>query len=612
MVDKASKVAEAWLAKWDEGMVRRFPREFDTQSRVYHSVMLANADRIGGPLLAVLEKAEDARLANASNRADSLYEIALERLDIGKYLVAAKRYSEAKNYLRTSYSKLNLGSEGSSSLVREIFMKDTTLLADRIAFAEQSMHASAGAMDEGTFASYLSIQERDKTLEERFGAFLEGAKVAEIKKEPPQRSEVVRRFAASRITVAESDLAQKEGYPFEFEVKNARLADRAIDGSGLSFEAIYESNANAVSSIVMNGKPMNGNFALDDLVRIAISGETVGQPSDKGSENPVDNGAFKGLVSNEEIQRSQAVAQDLAIRLMINELKEAGIVIGSTNQVRVTDMDKLARFQVTRAILTDSASKRNVVLDFGYDSGSKTLSGIVLEKLFAELPSEVPANQLSKVVFDVIYGMEQQTKSMQSIVSELATMGWVLDGKEARFTDAALNRVEIKTLKMKQMPIVISGEYDRLTRRFVRAQNPLLTKEDVDPKDYAETISKMVVVDTLGKRGIAITEANLAGALPAEKVRIVDYARGSKGIDFTYDIVNNRLVDISLRGSDAKVASMTFEEFALIQGGEAPTSAVPVIPSSGIVSPAIPATPSVEIFTPAQTAPPTAPSAPSF
>jgi|GEM_PF-3151397 len=627
-VDKAGKAAAEWLSNWDAGMVKRFPKEFDIQSREFHSIMIANSDRINSVLLGVLESAENARLANAANPADVLYEIALERLGISRYLVAAKRYAEAKNYLRTSYSKLNLGQSSASAPVREIFMKDATLLADRIAFAEQSLHASAGAMDESAFMSYLSMQERDKTLEQRFSAFIQGAKAPEVKKEPPKVEEVVQRFSASRITVSVADVAQKVDFPFEFVVKNARLMDRSLEGGAeLSFDAEYESNVNAVFNIVLNGKSISGNYTLDDLVRIAITGETVLKPSANEGQSD-DPATFRNLGSGEEIERSQVIAQDLAVQLAINELKLGGIQIGSPQQVSVVNKATLTRFHIRGAKVEDSTAKRTVNVNFDYDSVTKMMSAIELEKLFAELPSEVPAGQFATVVFDVIYGVERQEKAMQSAVLDLGTAGYLLNAKDAKFADAALNLIEFKSLRMKQMPVEIVGTYDRQGKVFVTAQNALLSQENVGLRDYAVQVSKLFVIEALSKKGISIGEANIKGALPAEKVAIENYSRGDKVINFTYDIVGNRLVDISLKGSLSKVETMTFEEFNLIGGGESATPPAPAVPAEPTAvsegsGPRIPALPTVELFVPpssgtntipapvsAPSLPPSAPTAP--
>jgi hypothetical protein len=587
--EQAQKTAEAWLAKWDDTLIKRFPKEFNLESRVYHSIMVANADRIDNNLLAVLEKAEDARLANSTNPQDTLFEIAMERLDISKYLVAANRYAEAKTYLLTSYSKLNLGEGESSAAAREIFVKDATLLADRIAFAEQTMHGAAGSMDEGAFIDYLSTQERDKTIEQRFNAFLEEAKTPEVQKTPPKVQEISQRFAASRIAVLEDDIAPKPDFSFEFLVKNARLVDRASDGTDLVFQATYDSTTNAVYDIILNGKALKGNYVLDDFVRIALSGEKTITPETGTKDSTGDAGAFLNLSQTEEAKRSQVIAQDLAAQLLVSELKKDGIEIVSSNQVFVLDLATLTKFHVAGAILEDVSKKRTLKIDFDYNSATKMLSAVAIEGLTVDLPPEVPAAQFATAIFNVIYGKEEQEKAMKAAIDDLDSAGFQLKAQDAKFADAPLNLVEFQTMRLKAMPVELSGVYDRAAKVFVSVQNPLLSQENVSLSDYASKVAMLWVIDALGKHGIAVTEANIKTRLPSDKVTIEDYVRGGKTLNFTYDVANNRLVDIALQGSAAKVTSMTFEEFNLIGGGG--ESSAPSAPSASTSEPTMAPTP---------------------
>ncbi|MCK5601851.1 hypothetical protein KAR91_08285, partial [Candidatus Pacearchaeota archaeon] len=66
--------------------------------------------------------------------------------------------------------------------------------------------------------------------------------------------------------------------------------------------------------------------------------------------------------------------------------------------------------------------------------------------------------------------------------------------------------------------------------------------------------------------GIELTLVNIITPLPAEKVKIEDYERGDKILNFTFEVNSNRLANISIHGVDSVVDSLTFEEFANIKG----------------------------------------------
>lgn len=570
---QALKVAELWLSRWTPAFASSHSDEFELQARVYHSLMLAYASQVDSSLLTILEKAEDLRLAQSSDSEETLFEIALERLDMSKYMVAASRYSEAKSYLRTSYAKLNLGEREASAAAREIFIKDATLLADRIDFAEQSAHAAAGPLDEKAFIDYLSTQERDKTLEQRFTSFLEDSKPQEILKVPPTIPEVSQRFAASRIVVLDQDIATMPGAPFEFHVANARLVDRAPDGSAIAFEANYNYSTNGIYDISMGGKPIRGNYSLDDFVRIALTGTSAEELTAPTSETAVSG--YLDLSSTEEAQRSQVIAQDLAVQLVMSELATYGIVVPSVTQVQVTDTATLTSFRVTGAIIEDTTKKRVVKTNFNYDSVTKTLSDISLDAVAAVLPKEVPVGQFVSMIFTTIYGKEEQEKATTATIAQLARSGMILLASDTTFADAAFNIVEFQKMRLSAMPIEFSGTYDRRTSLFTTIQSALLTRTNVSAESFASEAAFLFLTDYLAKQGITVTAANIKTKLPAEKVLIQDYVRGDKVINFTFDVVNNRLLDISLKGSTSVVKSMTFEEFKLVGGGEPVAPAIP-------------------------------------
>ncbi|MBI5422268.1 hypothetical protein HZA44_04005 [Candidatus Peregrinibacteria bacterium] len=584
--EQALKVADLWLSHWTSAFVKAHPDEFELQARVYHSLMLAYAGQVDSSLLTVLEKAEDLRLAQSSDSEETLFEIALERLDMSKYMVAAARYSEAKSYLRTSYAKLNLGEREASAAAREIFIKDATLLADRIAFAEQSIHASAGPLDEKAFMDYLNTQERDKTLEQRFTSFLEGSKTQEVLKAPPTIPEVSQRFATSRIVVLDQDIATVPDAPFEFHVANARLVDRAPDGSAITFEASYNYSTNGIYDISMGGKPLRGNYSLDDFVRIALTGT----PAEELTAPPETNvSGYLDLGSTEEAQRSQVIAQDLAVQLVTSELATYDIVVPSATQVEVTDTATLTSFRITGAIIEDTTKKRVVKTNFNYDSVTKSLSDISLDAVSAVLPKEVPVGQFVSMIFTTIYGKEEQEKATTAIIAQLARNGMILVASDTTFADAAFNVVTFQKMRLSAMPIEFSGTFDRRINQFTTVQSALLTRSNITPPAFASEAAFLFVTDYLAKQGITVTQANIKTTLPAEKVVIQDYVRGDKVINFTFDVANNRLLDISLKGSSSVVKSMTFEEFKLVGGGE---STAPVAPApSPTPEPVVPVTP---------------------
>ena len=566
---EAEKLAKKWLEKWGLGLrVAHFP-EFEQQVRIYHSIMLAHSEEVSLGLLAVLDEAGDSRLEQAENAEETLFEIALERLEISKYLVAAYRYPEAKNYLRTSYSKLNLAEKETSAAAREIFLKDASLLAERIAFVEEILRGAARPIDETEFKDYLSAQERDKGIEERFVSLLEETKPIEEKPIYPTVDDVAKAFGSVRIVVLDEDIIGNPDFPFTFEVKIARLIERTKDGSSLTFSAQYDYSTNAVYDIVLNETPIAGNYALEDFVRIAIAGEVKAQYAHISEVDISDLTDFLSITDTEEARRAQVIAQDLAVQLMIKELEIFNILIASSRQVTVLNPATLSEFSVIGVTVKEPEGARKVIADFDYNSVTKTLSNVTVKDSDVDLSGQqISPNELAVKVFGVIHGKEEKKKVLSESVIEFRDQD-LLTNEQNISVDIERNLVTFQDLRVKSMPLELNGVYDRTAKVFITVEHPLFSAENTAVNEYVTSLSTLWVIDYLKSKGITILEGNIKTPLPAERVEIKDYVRGDKILDFVFNVSANRLENIILQTTGSTVDSMTFEEFERIGGGEA-------------------------------------------
>ena len=569
-IQQSEAAADEWLKQWNDTFRKKFRDEFDKQARIFHSIILAYIEKVTPKFLTILDTIGDYRMANAINPEETLYEIALERLEVCRYFVSVYRYTDARTYLKTSYSKLNLSGAGTSAAAREVFIKEATLLADRIAFAEQSLKASASnIIDEAKFRDYLSEQERDKSLAERFSAFLaETQKPVEIKIVYPTIEDVAGLFAQNRITVLHDDIVSDPENKFEFDIKNGRFLDRADDGSQIIFSARLDYSNKALYNITLNDKPLRGNFILTDFVQVAINGDKEIEIAHLPEPDTTKISDFFNLENSEDALRSQVTAQDLAVQLMIKELEQYNILVPSAQQVIVLNTATLAEFKVNNVYIDDPETKRRVMVSFEYNSVTKMISRILLkEGVDLGLPSQMKISDLIPTVFTALFGKEQEIEEAQKAVSEIVAIGFSLDASNIKFLQGGYTQVEFTDIKLKLMPIEISGIYNRSTKIFVKAVHPLLTSSGVGVTDYIKQLSGLWVIDYLGTKGITINKDNIVTPLPAEKVDIKNYIRGSKVMSFTFDAKGNRLINISVQGLSTTVSSMTFEEFSLIEGG---------------------------------------------
>ncbi len=565
---QAESVAETWLTRWKAGLRNSYKDEFNQQARIYHNLLLAHADTFTFALLDVLDEAGNHRLEMADDSEEMLFEVAMERLEMSKYLVAHYRYLDARNYLQTSYEGLDLAEKKTFAAAREIFLKEATLLADRIAFAQKTLRGAARPIDEKAFRDYLSTVKRDETLEERFIAFLESTRVEEEEAELPTVDEVSQRFSLARIVVLEEDITPDPEFPFQFTIEQGRLLDRAPDGSLITFSAQYDFINNGVYDINLNGQFVKGNYALDDFVAFATSGKAETEKDSVSEEALGDLVDFLNLTESEELERSQVMAQDLAVQLTVNELAQYGIVVPSARQVTVLNPVQLNEYHVNNAVIEDPATGRVFKVNFDYHSGTKLISNIELVNIPIDFgTSSLSAAEFIPAVVRVVVSREKEAEVMKDAVRRLGQQK-VTVKEQGLDLNANQTRAAFTQAKVKSMPIEFSGVYDIDRNLLLQAEHPLLSAEEVGVGSYVSDLALRFVIDYLKKQGITVYEENIVTDLPADKVKIIDYVRGSRILNFTYDVTTNRLLDVTIQGTDARADSMTFREFSLIEGGE--------------------------------------------
>ena len=565
-LNQAEKVADKWVTEWKPELRSKYMDELNRESRIFQSIILAYIDKITPKFLSMLDDISDYRIKNSSSPEETLYEVAMERLEVSQYLVSAYRYTDAKTYLKTSYSQLDLAKQPDSMAAKGLFIQEGALLADRIAFAEQTLKGSAQKIDEAKFRDYLSIQERDKSIAERFLALIEESqKPVEIKVYPTV-DDVTGFFAQNGITVLNQDVAPDSGNPFEFDISTGRFVSRAYDGSQIVFSATFDYSSKALFNIVIND--IKGNLTMEDFVLVAKNGDKEVTTPNTPVADTSKVGDYLNLNGGEDALRSQIMAQDLAVQLMIKELEKYNVIIPSGQQVAILDKATLTEFKVSDVNIEDTATKRKAQVSFEYNSVTKIVSGIQLKGgISLDIPAQIKADDFTSTVFKALYGKEKEIDETTKAIAELSNYGFEIAAKDIDFEDKDFRIVDFKDVRLKSMPFTVTGTYNRNTKMLTKAENPLLTSLSIDASSYIKKLAVLWTIDYLASKGIVITEANITSALPADKVDIKNYQRGTKVIDMTFDVKSNKLINIKVQGISAAVPSMTFDEFSLVEGG---------------------------------------------
>lgn len=547
-VKMSELIIRDWKEQWKPGWRGKYTKEWEDQKWLFHQLILAYADRVS---LRLMDQADQEEKNLTDDTA--VLEIAQQKLERTRALVAKARYNEAKTYLRNSYKQLNLAEHAGLSAAHELFVKEGALLSDRIAFAESHLKSLANENDEITFKDYLERQKRDKSIEERFQVILKPP--AEERDQSAIGIEEVReKLNAAGIEVAPRQIKPDPDNPYLFQLNAARLTQNPR----LIFDARYDDLTYALFDIQKEGRSLKGSFSVDDFINIHVNDDVVVKKT--GQE--IDISDLIGLP--EEGARSEVVARDLAIQLVIKELNDAGLLVVSSTQVEVMD-ENLEKFKIKNILLNHEKAGR---LELGFIYDVKTGFATHFEfknEIKLHLPSSIKADKLADSIFQKIDQDEKEAEQSLKLINEMDTKGFILLPGDFRFTQNQFEEITFDRLSMKMLPLEFSGIYLPLQSKLKKAEHPLLNATDVLLDDYAAQLTEKWIIAELAGNGIAITAENIATPLSANKVLIKNYQKENKQISFVFDAVNQLLLKVAIQGQGGVIEVMTFDEFGLIQ-----------------------------------------------
>ncbi|MBU0727370.1 hypothetical protein KKA95_01670 [Patescibacteria group bacterium] len=558
--DDADKIAAEWLENWDRDRVAIYPTEFENQAKMLHSIILAHMDKVTTALLSIYDQTGQMRLdlvAGSNDEEEVRFAVTEERLEIASALVTAYRYLVAKQYLSNSYATLGINELETNAAAKEVFLEHAKLLAERIEYAEERMHSAATSINESDFQDYLKQKERDQKLSDSLEAFLESGTEVSVT-DVPEIGDVVSKFANARISLIENDIIGLSDSPFYFEVKNARLIDRAADGSSITFDAVYDYSTNAVNEVLVSGVLFKGNFGLNDLV--AVLTQNGINEADTGPED------ISGLLvdENDEALRAQVVAQDLAKQLVSNEISKYEIQIGSMEQIEILDPVTLTSFRITNAYIQDPTDPRNPIkIDFDYSSSTKKAYSVYIVETGKIASNEVSLGELAGAVLGDIYVSQQKQATLDEF-KNLIDRKKYFEVEDQNLNMINLNEIEFTDMSFAMIPFSISGSYDASQNIFTELNHEFYSATDADLEDYTEILAMKYVINYLSEKGLTVTEDQINMIYPFGQIQINNYTAGEKVFNFILDINGGRLQNVTLQESGAMVDSMTFEEFVSI------------------------------------------------
>ena len=556
-LDTAKEVASDWMEHWNDSLIADNLQEFTNQTQMFHRIILSFSDRANAELLAIYDESGQKRLDLAEDTEETRFAITEERLEISSALIASYRYIAAKQYLKESYESLNIDELDTDLASRDIFLERAKLLAQRIEYAEDEMHGAAESIDETEFREYIQRKTRDELLSENLKSFLQvGTEPEEV--EPPEVDDVISNFADAGIILIEDDVVPQEDFGFAFDIKSARLIDRAPDGSQITFSAVYDFTTNAVTDVIADGIPLKGHFELNDLVAI-LKQNGLGKEEKKAEESLMDISDLLADEKSDEAVRAQLIAQDLAKQLVLNELIEAGIQVGGMDKIEVLDQVSLSSFKITEAYIPNPDDvKNNIGIEFNYSSSSKKASNIALADGIA-VSGNILLSELKDTILEDIYAEQKRKEAFDTFKKLIDEKNLVL--KDANINIGEGDLVEFEDLRLPAIPLAVSGSYDLAIEKFTNFSNELYEATNTEPEIYFERLAGLFVIDLLGENGISVTENQIVMEYPFNTIEITGYKLDGNTFSFVLDIVGNRMKDVTVSETGTTVPSITFQEF---------------------------------------------------
>lgn len=554
-LDESEGVLSGWFEHWDGSRSATHPNEFEKQSKILHSIIVAHIEKVTSEILDIYDKVGEKKLLQYAESDDNEVRFAIteERLEIASGLVSSYRYLAAKQYLNSSYESLNIDEITTDVAAKEIFLEHANLLAQRIDYAEQQMHGSASSIDESEFQEYLKMKERDDSISENLKAFLETGEETGVAM-VPEIDDVISKFSKARISVIEQDIAPDSDSSFVFNVKSARLIDRALDGTSITFDAAYDYSSNAVNEVVVSGAQFKGSFELNDLVAVLTQNSV-------NDEEGVEDISDLLLDENDEALRAQAVGQDLARQLVLNELNAYEIQIGGQDNIEIIDEVNLTRFKITNAYVDDPTNPRKPIeIYFEYNSTNKKAYSVYRAETNQIISSEVMLSQLTSTVLGDLYVEQEKAATMNEFLDLIDSKKYY-NIKEGNINIKSLNEIEFTEMSFSNVPVSINGAYNSTNNIFIDLNSELYSAENTSLEDYITILAGKYVMQYLAEKGLEVTESQMEMKYPFDEIGVINYSTGEKTFNFTLDINGNRLKDVTLVESGSTVDSMTFEEF---------------------------------------------------
>ena len=564
---QAQWLLKTWEKQWAQIPMNKNLDEYNRQSQQLNHILLSHTDLLSIELLDVFNQTGRIQLEQSQDPEKLRYELLEAHLMLTDRLVNQFDYLLARDYLRSSYTSLNINLNELNADESQTFLTQGTLLAQRIQYALDALHGAAEPINEVEFAAYVEGKKKESALADELITLLqlEGQGV-ELTLTVPSINDIRERFLEAGITLSTVDITADSDFAFSFKEASYTLT-RPVELE-LIFEGSYDYISNTLSDIKTQQKAYNGSVAFEDLDKLFQSGTFT---PILGSGPRLPGSSIDELLADDQRQANaedQALSEDLAIKLAITQLNEAGIEVSPLrSNIEILDPENLNQFWIKEAQFIDPEDEKEVVMiQLNYSTLAQMVTHVktLEEELILE---SAPQNNLLPLLHEALIEFRADLAMKEKFIRLVQKSNWEIDSKKIIvLADSTLKLVD---LSLENLPLTVNAIYNPKTERFETIFHPLYTGKKISPDDYFEELVDRFIIQALIKEGIAITTDQVVASSPFSTIQIKDVEIGPVHFNFMLDLESLQPANVRVVETGASLGNLTFnelEDFATSSG----------------------------------------------
>ncbi len=243
------------------------------------------------------------------------------------------------------------------------------------------------------------------------------------------------------------------------------------------------------------------------------------------------------------------MAQDLAIKLAVNQLAEFSVVVQNVkDDIKVIDSLNLDKFSIKGALLMREDDVP-LEIDFNFYSSIAKVTDVRSSEGVLLLP-EVSAEDLAGEITSRLDDLENEIElvadfSVFALQNELE----ILDENIIYTPEGYLVLNDLTLLTINQS---VTGLYDPISGEFLSVSNPFAAAENIALKAYFKQLANSYVKALLLDSGLVISSRQIESAYPFRDIVLRSVEVGNVSFDLTFDPLSGHVDEVSyLDGSES-------------------------------------------------------------